>query len=151
MSSDRPIFVVGCPRSGTTMLSLMIHAHPRLAMPPESRFLLKAWRSPGSSSATSRRREQRLALAKACVRTGSKVRDLGLDPQETLDAILAAPPTLGSAFGTVFKMFADKHGKPPAGATSGRRTTPRSTSCSGCSRTRRSCTSCGTAGPTWRR
>ena len=44
MSSDRPIFVVGCPRSGTTMLSLMIHAHPRLAMPPESRFLIKTWR-----------------------------------------------------------------------------------------------------------
>jgi len=45
VSSDRPIFVVGCPRSGTTMLSLMIHAHPRLAMPPESRFLLKVWRA----------------------------------------------------------------------------------------------------------
>jgi hypothetical protein len=44
------------------------------------------------------------------VRTGSKVRDLGLDPQETLEAILAAPPTIGSAFGTIFKLFADKHG-----------------------------------------
>jgi hypothetical protein len=38
------------------------------------------------------------------------VRDLGLDPQETLEAILAAPPTIGSAFGTIFKLFADKHG-----------------------------------------
>ena len=109
MSSDRPIFVVGCPRSGTTMLSLMIHAHPRLAMPPESRFLLKVWRAREKFGDLSTP-EQRLALGKACVRTGSKVRDLGLDPQETLDAILAAPPTLGSAFGTVFKMFADKHG-----------------------------------------
>ena len=108
MSSDRPIFVVGCPRSGTTMLSLMIHAHPRLAMPPESRFLLKVWRAREKFGDLSTP-EQRLALGKACVRTGSKVRDLGLDPQETLDAILAAPPTLGSAFGTVFKMYADMH------------------------------------------
>jgi len=38
------------------------------------------------------------------------VRDLGLDPDETFEAILAAPPTIGSAFGTVFKMFAEKHG-----------------------------------------
>ena len=110
MTSDRPIFVVGCPRSGTTMLSLMIHAHPRLAMPPESRFLIRTWRVRKKFGDLSTP-EQRLALAKSCVRTGSKVRDLGLDPQETLDAILAAPPTMGSAFGTVFKMFADRHGK----------------------------------------
>ena len=111
MSSDRPIFVVGCPRSGTTMLSLMIHAHPRMAMPPESRFLLRVWRNRAKFGDLSTP-DQRMALAKACVRTGSKVRDLGLDPQETLDAILAAPPTMGSAFGTIFKMFADRHGKP---------------------------------------
>ncbi len=109
MTSDRPIFVVGCPRSGTTMLSLMIHAHPRLAMPPESRFLIKTWRKREKYGDLSTP-EQRLALAKSCVRTGSKVRDLGLDPDETLQAILDAPPTLGSAFGTVFKLFADKHG-----------------------------------------
>jgi hypothetical protein len=109
VSSDRPIFVVGCPRSGTTMLSLMIHAHPRLAMPPESRFLIKTWRKREKYGDLSTP-QQRMALAKSCVRTGSKVRDLGLDPDETLKAILEAPPTLGSAFGTVFKLFADKHG-----------------------------------------
>jgi hypothetical protein len=111
VSSDRPIFVVGCPRSGTTMLSLMIHAHPRMAMPPESRFLVKEWRKRAKFGDLSTP-DQRMKLAKACVRSGSKVRDLGLDPQETLDAILAAPPTMGSAFGTIFKMYADRHGKP---------------------------------------
>jgi hypothetical protein len=93
------------------MLSLMIHAHPRMAMPPESRFLLREWRRRAKFGDLSTP-EQRMKLAKACVRTGSKVRDLGLDPQETMDAILAAPPTMGSAFGTIFKMFADRHGKP---------------------------------------
>ena len=87
------------------MLSLMIHAHPRLAMPPESRFLIKTWRKREKYGDLSTP-EKRMALAKSCVRTGSKVRDLGLDPDETLQAILAAPPTIGSAFGTVFKMFA---------------------------------------------
>ncbi|HUR06227.1 MAG TPA: sulfotransferase, partial [Nonomuraea sp.] len=38
--SDRPIFVVGCPRSGTTMLQLMLHSHPRIAVAPETRFLV---------------------------------------------------------------------------------------------------------------
>src|ERR1700726_2159994 len=34
----RPIFVLGCPRSGTTLLQLMLHAHPRIAIPPQTRF-----------------------------------------------------------------------------------------------------------------
>lgn len=107
--SDRPIFVVGCPRSGTTLLSLMIHAHPRLAMPPESRFLLTTWRKREQFGDLSTLRQRR-ALARACTGKGSRLRHLGLDPKETRKAILAAPPTLGSAFGTVFKLYADTHG-----------------------------------------
>ncbi|MGH3503551.1 MAG: sulfotransferase, partial [Nocardioidaceae bacterium] len=30
---------MGCPRSGTTLLGLMLQAHPKIAIPPESRFL----------------------------------------------------------------------------------------------------------------
>ncbi len=34
-----PVFVVGCGRSGTTLLRLMLNAHPELAMPGESHFI----------------------------------------------------------------------------------------------------------------
>src|SRR5215471_170596 len=37
---DPPFFVLGAARSGTTMLRLMLNRHPRLAIPPESHFLL---------------------------------------------------------------------------------------------------------------
>lgn len=110
MDSDRPVFVVGCPRSGTTLLSLMIHCHPRLAMPPESRFLLTTWRR-RAEFGDLRTRRQRLALARSCVRGGARVRHLGLDPRTTLLEIMAGPPTIGSAFGTVFREFAALHGK----------------------------------------
>ena len=30
---ERPVFVLGCHRSGTTMLMLMIGSHPRIAVP----------------------------------------------------------------------------------------------------------------------
>jgi hypothetical protein len=106
---DRPVFVVGCPRSGTTLLSLMLHAHPRLAIPPETRFLISTWRERhrfGDLSTDTQRR----ALAKACVRKKSRITDLDLDPDEVRDAILAAPPTIGSAFGTVFRLYAERHG-----------------------------------------
>jgi hypothetical protein len=35
----RPIFVVGCQRSGTTLLRLMIDSHPNISCGPETRFL----------------------------------------------------------------------------------------------------------------
>ena len=38
-SEHRPIFIVGCQRSGTTLLRLILDAHPRLSVGPESRFL----------------------------------------------------------------------------------------------------------------
>jgi glycosyltransferase involved in cell wall biosynthesis len=35
-------FVVGAPRSGTTLLRLMLDAHPELAIPPETHFVAEA-------------------------------------------------------------------------------------------------------------
>ncbi|MEV0902338.1 sulfotransferase [Actinoplanes sp. NPDC049802] len=110
MSSDRPIFVVGCPRSGTTMLQLMLHAHPRIALPPESRFLIPAYQRRhrfGDLSEPAQRR----ALAEFITGT-SHFGDLALDRQATIEAIVAAPPTLGSALGTVFQLYAQRFGKP---------------------------------------
>jgi len=37
--STRPIFVVGCARSGTTLLRLMLDSHPQLSSGPETKFL----------------------------------------------------------------------------------------------------------------
>lgn len=38
--SSAPIFVIGAPRSGTTLLRLVLDAHPHIAAGPETRFLL---------------------------------------------------------------------------------------------------------------
>jgi protein-tyrosine sulfotransferase len=38
-ASDQPVFVVGCHRSGTTLLRRLLNAHPRLCCPPESKFI----------------------------------------------------------------------------------------------------------------
>ncbi|MEV6348742.1 sulfotransferase [Actinoplanes sp. NPDC051851] len=110
MPSDRPIFVVGCPRSGTTMLQLMLHAHPRIALPPETRFLLAAYQQRqkfGDLNDEGHRRD----LGKWLVKT-SQFGDLGLNKEQVVEAVVAAPPTLGSALGTIFKMYAERFGKP---------------------------------------
>ncbi len=36
----RPIFILGCPRSGTTLLRLMLDSHPHISCGPETHFLV---------------------------------------------------------------------------------------------------------------
>jgi hypothetical protein len=43
-SAGPPLFVLGCGRSGTTMLRLMLDAHPDLAVPWESHFIVSLWK-----------------------------------------------------------------------------------------------------------
>lgn len=37
---NRPIFILGNPRSGTSLLRIMLHSHPEICIPPESHFFL---------------------------------------------------------------------------------------------------------------
>ena len=110
MPSDRPVLVVGCPRSGTTMLQLMLHAHPRIALPPENRFVLPAYRH-RHTLGDLRDPQRRQRLARWIVGT-PQFAGLGLDSGRVIDAVVGAPPTLGSALGTVFRLYAERFGKP---------------------------------------
>src|ERR687888_1655249 len=110
--NDRPIIILGCPRSGTTLLQVMLHSHPRIAIPPETRFVLPAYRERlhlGDLSETANRR----ALGDFIVRTkGHRFADLGLDRDATVEEIVAGPPTLGSAVGIVLRAYAERFGRP---------------------------------------
>ncbi|WP_034261556.1 sulfotransferase family protein [Altibacter lentus] len=37
---NQPIFILGNPRSGTSLLRIMLHSHPEICIPPESHFFL---------------------------------------------------------------------------------------------------------------
>ena len=57
MSAEGPFFVVGCPRSGTSLLRNLLRSHSRLAMPPESHFVpafYRAWGDPADDRAARR-------------------------------------------------------------------------------------------------
>lgn len=42
-AADRPVFIVGCPRSGTTLLQRLLDAHPDVAIAPETFFMRRFW------------------------------------------------------------------------------------------------------------
>ncbi|MFC4590515.1 sulfotransferase family protein [Sphaerisporangium corydalis] len=112
MSPDRPIFVIGCPRSGTTLLQLMLHSHPRIAVPPETRFLLAAYlrrRAYGDMRDAENRR--RLAEWIATDRA-TRFRELGVDRVTYVRRAVEGPGSLGSVLGEAFRAYAERFGKP---------------------------------------
>jgi hypothetical protein len=110
-SSDRPIFVVGCPRSGTTLFRVMLHAHPRIAIPPETKYLMPAYHRRDKFKNLELRENRQLLANFITKRKGNGFRDLQLDPETVAREIVDGPPTLGSAMGIVFRAYAQKFGK----------------------------------------
>ena len=109
---ERPVFILGCPRSGTTLLQLMLHAHPRIAIPAENRFLLGAYHS-RCEFGDLEDRDNRRALAEWITRReAGRFADLGLDAAAVTEEIVEGPPTLGSALGIVFRAYARRFGRP---------------------------------------
>ncbi|TDD69747.1 sulfotransferase family protein [Actinomadura rubrisoli] len=110
--SERPIFVLGCPRSGMTMLQRMLHTHARIAIPAETRFLLPAYAARCEFGDLGDR-ENRRALAEWITgRRATRFHGLGLDADEVVEEIVAGPPTLGSALAIVFRAYARRFSKP---------------------------------------
>jgi hypothetical protein len=46
-ANNAPIFIIGNPRSGTTLLRLMLTCHPRIVIPPEAGFLIQLQKEHG--------------------------------------------------------------------------------------------------------
>lgn len=101
-------FVVGCPRSGTTMLRGMLDSHPRLSIPLESHFIpglrerLEAPPGPGPLD---------VELLVQLLREDPRFRAWDL-PEAVLDDSLlaAAPRSLAEALRHLYAAYAEAHG-----------------------------------------
>ncbi|MBA2529131.1 MAG: sulfotransferase [Euzebyales bacterium] len=111
-SPDRPIFVVGCARSGTTLLQLMLHSHPRIAIPPETRYLMEVYERRHKFGDLRKVKNRRKLAAYVVDRTKTKFDDLGLDREDVRAKIVEGPPTLGSALGIILQEYAARWDKP---------------------------------------
>ncbi|MEV0581670.1 sulfotransferase [Nonomuraea sp. NPDC050310] len=111
MASDRPVFVIGCPRSGTTMLQLMLHSHPRIAVAPETRFVIPAYQR-RRAFGDMRLAERRRSLAEWIAGDRStKFRELGIDKDDFVREVVDGPGSFGSVLGIAFRMYAERFGK----------------------------------------
>ena len=103
-------FVIGVPRSGTTLLRLMLDAHPDLAVPPETHFLPKLIRLVQDAGEG----EDVRAAAVELITTHRRWPDFGLDAGELRDRLIAVEGPLrpGDAARAFYEAYAAKHGKP---------------------------------------
>jgi hypothetical protein len=100
-----PVFVVGCSRSGTTLLRLMLNSHPSLAIPDESHFIIDVHRSAAA------RRDPATALGKAL--SHRRFARWGLDPALVWRLAEQAPPRCyAEAMTVIFAAYAQREGKP---------------------------------------
>ena len=87
----------------------MLHAHPVLAIPPETRFVLESYAQRRSFGDLTDR-SNREAFGRWVTDDRTMFQRLQLPADEVIAAIADAPPTIGSLSGTVFRQFAQAHG-----------------------------------------
>jgi len=95
---SHPVFIVGMPRSGTTLLSTMLDAHPAICIAPETHFFTKCTVAMKDASTEAREQAIRLLQEEAGVRDMAITKDewhtirsaAGDAPVDVLCALLKA-------------------------------------------------------------
>jgi hypothetical protein len=105
-------FVVGVARSGTTLLRLMLDAHPELAIPPETHFIPKLAKAMGELPKSVGEQEMR-RRAHDVITGHRRWPDFGLDAGE-LDRRFdhTEPFNATHALRAFYALYAEKQGKP---------------------------------------
>ena len=113
-NNKRPIFIMGCERSGTTMLRLMLHNHPNIALPPQTKFMKKIYKRRilfGNLGKEKNRQKLITWLFKHDGIKSTRLVDMVLDRDAIKYHILNANPALGSILSVLFKLYSEKFHK----------------------------------------
>ena len=107
-----PIFVVGVPRSGTTMLAVMLNRHSRISIPPETQFFTEFVFQTGEIKYRSYEELVNLALS------SHRIKDLELDNERLLSNFKKYNKNYGNLLKAILETYASKFGKERIGEKS---------------------------------
>ena len=108
-----PFFIVGCPRSGTTLLQRMLDAHPSVAVAPETFFIRRFWRR----RATYGDIQHDTAFEQLLhdIMAMPEFDEMGLDAEAFAAAAQYVERSYAALFRLVLQQFAEQRGAPRAG------------------------------------
>jgi hypothetical protein len=105
--------IVGCPRSGTSLLAVMLDSHPELAIPPETSFVGAVARLHGDSADVRRAFFETVTTDRIAVSNWS---DFGLEKDALRRRLEAIEPfTVSAGLRAFYAMYAESEGKPRCG------------------------------------
>jgi hypothetical protein len=105
--------VVGCPRSGTSLLAVMLDSHPLLAVPPETSFLGAVATLHGTPGVVRRGFFDAVTADRIMVSNWS---DFGLNKEAFRRRLEAIEPfTVSAGLRAFYSMYAEGEGKPRYG------------------------------------
>src|SRR5216683_1842142 len=106
---DKPIFIVGAPRSGTTLLRNMLNRHPAIAICHETAFQHFVYRRSRAFGSLSDMRNRRL-LVKEYLSTW-RVQASQMDLQVLGETLLREGTSYAAFFSSLLRFYAQTHGK----------------------------------------
>jgi hypothetical protein len=107
---DPAPFIVGSPRSGTTLLRLMLDSHPLVAIPPETGFLPRAIRSTHGSNERRRRHFEETLVNYPAAAPGWA--DFGISPDALASALQSSERfRVDDALRSFYRIYAARFGK----------------------------------------
>jgi hypothetical protein len=104
----RPIFVVGAPRSGTTLLRVMLSSHSRIYIPPESDFIPRLFLRHAHASMSPEQAARNLRIVLGYGRFFREWRATPLDPATFTAGLSELTPA--AFLNALFSAYADQYG-----------------------------------------
>lgn len=103
-----PVFLVGCPRSGTTLLQAMLDAHPQVAVAPETHFMRRFFKTRREHGDLAR--DENLERLARRIAATPEFAQMELDGDRFVAAAHAAPRRLDALFALWLEQFRARRG-----------------------------------------
>ena len=113
MKNKRPIFIVGCERSGTTMLRLILHSHANIAIPPQTKYIKKIYKRRlfWGNLSKHKNRNKIIKWFYNNHNKKTKIIDLGLNPNDIKSEMIKSGNSLGAILSTIFQLYSSQQNK----------------------------------------
>lgn len=109
MAQDQPLFIVGAPRSGTTLLRTLLNRHPRIALCDETYFFYYVYKRAGAFGDLSKSTNRSHLVDQYLVT--DRIKRLELDEGKLQEALLDEGDSYAAFFASLLKFFARSKGK----------------------------------------